>query len=126
MVCPGCGAATARMHGYYGRTVADVPVDGRRVLEQETRALLTLYQLLRMAMATAIETRPGTDPDRAASPPRWKPPKTSSPPPPDGPGRPGRTARRDRPGRAGHLAARPQAPGQRPQGQMRHLPVPQP
>jgi hypothetical protein len=35
-------------------------------LEQETWALLTLYQLLRMAMVTAIETRPGTDPDRAS------------------------------------------------------------
>jgi hypothetical protein len=34
--------------------------------EQETWALLTLYQLLRMAMVTAIETRPGTDPDRAS------------------------------------------------------------
>ena len=29
-------------------------------LEQETWALLTLYQLLRMAMVTAVETRPGT------------------------------------------------------------------
>ena len=35
-------------------------------LEQELWALLTLYQLLRMAMVTAIETRPGTDPDRAS------------------------------------------------------------
>jgi hypothetical protein len=34
-------------------------------LEQETWALLTLYQLLRMAMVTAVETQPGTDPDRA-------------------------------------------------------------
>ena len=34
--------------------------------EQELRALLTLYQLLRMAMVTAVETRPGTDPDRAS------------------------------------------------------------
>jgi Insertion element 4 transposase N-terminal/Transposase DDE domain len=34
-------------------------------LEQETWALLTVYQLLRRAMADAIETRPGTDPDRA-------------------------------------------------------------
>ena len=42
---------------------------------------------------------------------------------PDGPGRP---ARRDRPGRAGHAATRPPPPVQRPQGQMRHLPVPQP
>ena len=35
-------------------------------LEQETWALLMLYQLLRMAMVAAIETRPGTDPDRAS------------------------------------------------------------
>ena len=28
--------------------------------------LLTLYQLLRMAMVSAVETRPGTDPDRAS------------------------------------------------------------
>jgi hypothetical protein len=34
-------------------------------LQQEIWALLTLYQLLRMAMVTAVETRPGTDPDRA-------------------------------------------------------------
>ncbi len=35
-------------------------------LEQETWALLTLYQLLRMAMVDAVETRPGADPDRAS------------------------------------------------------------
>ena len=35
-------------------------------LEQEVWALLTLYQLLRIAMVTAVETRPGTDPDRAS------------------------------------------------------------
>jgi hypothetical protein len=35
-------------------------------IEQELWALLTLYQLLRMAMVTAVETRPGTDPDRAS------------------------------------------------------------
>jgi len=35
-------------------------------IAQEIWALLTLYQLLRMAMVTAIETRPGTDPDRAS------------------------------------------------------------
>ena len=35
-------------------------------VEQELWALLTLYQLLRMAMVTATETRPGTDPDRAS------------------------------------------------------------
>jgi hypothetical protein len=37
----------------------------RAGLEQEVWALLTLYQLLRMAMTTAVETRPGTNPDRA-------------------------------------------------------------
>jgi hypothetical protein len=35
-------------------------------LEQETWALLALYQLLRMAMTDATATRPGTDPDRAS------------------------------------------------------------
>jgi hypothetical protein len=35
-------------------------------IEQELWALLTVYQLLRMAMVEAIETRPGTDPDRAS------------------------------------------------------------
>ncbi|HEY4852655.1 MAG TPA: transposase family protein, partial [Streptosporangiaceae bacterium] len=32
VACPGCGAETARVHGYHERTAADVPVDGRRVL----------------------------------------------------------------------------------------------
>jgi hypothetical protein len=35
-------------------------------LEQETWALLTLYQLVRRAMTDTIETQPGTDPDRAS------------------------------------------------------------
>jgi len=35
-------------------------------LEQEVWALLTVYQLLRMAMVTAVESVPGTDPDRAS------------------------------------------------------------
>jgi hypothetical protein len=35
-------------------------------VEQELWALLTLYQLLRTAMTDAVETRPGTDPDRAS------------------------------------------------------------
>jgi len=35
-------------------------------LEQELWALLTIHQLLRMAMVTAVETRPGTNPDRAS------------------------------------------------------------
>ena len=32
VTCPGCGAETSSVHGYCVRTVADVPVDGRRVL----------------------------------------------------------------------------------------------
>jgi transposase len=32
VACPGCGTPTARVHGYYERTAADVPVGGRRVL----------------------------------------------------------------------------------------------
>lgn len=35
-------------------------------LHQEMWALLALYQTLRRAMVTAVETRPGTDPDRAS------------------------------------------------------------
>ena len=30
--CPLCGTPTAKVHGYHWRTVADVPVDGRRVV----------------------------------------------------------------------------------------------
>jgi hypothetical protein len=35
-------------------------------LEQEMWALLTVYQALRRAMAAAVESCPGTDPDRAS------------------------------------------------------------
>src|SRR5262249_59041550 len=34
--------------------------------EQELWALLTVYQLIRMAMTAAAESVPGTDPDRAS------------------------------------------------------------
>jgi transposase len=30
--CPACGASSGRVHGYHWRTVADIPVDGRRVM----------------------------------------------------------------------------------------------
>jgi transposase len=30
--CPVCGTPTGRVHGFHGRVVADVPVDGRRVV----------------------------------------------------------------------------------------------
>lgn len=32
VACPTCGADTERVHGYHERTVADVPIDGRRVV----------------------------------------------------------------------------------------------
>lgn len=32
VACPGCGTETARVHGHYERTAADVPVGGRRVV----------------------------------------------------------------------------------------------
>ena len=32
MLCPVCRVPTAKVHGYHWRTVADVPVDGRRVV----------------------------------------------------------------------------------------------
>lgn len=32
MPCPVCRTPTGRVHGFHSRTVADVPVDGRRVV----------------------------------------------------------------------------------------------
>ncbi|MCI2424383.1 ISL3 family transposase, partial [Saccharopolyspora sp. K220] len=32
VVCPGCGVETGRVHGYVDRQLADVPMDGRRVV----------------------------------------------------------------------------------------------
>ena len=66
-------------------------------LEQETWALLMLYQLC-CGWPWSPRWRPGRAPTRTgpASPPRWKPPKTSSPPPPGS----ARTARPTRPARS--------------------------
>ncbi len=30
--CPACGTRTARVHGFHGRVLADVPVDGRQIV----------------------------------------------------------------------------------------------
>ncbi|MDE1675511.1 ISL3 family transposase [Nocardia gipuzkoensis] len=39
--CPGCGAASARVHGYHWRAVTDVPLDGRPVIVRvQVRRLL--------------------------------------------------------------------------------------
>jgi transposase len=40
VACPGCGAETARVHGCHQRSVADVPVDARRVLVVRIRRLV--------------------------------------------------------------------------------------
>ena len=32
MPCPACGTLTSKVHGFHGRTLMDVPVDGRRVV----------------------------------------------------------------------------------------------
>ncbi|MFC0552639.1 ISL3 family transposase [Planotetraspora thailandica] len=40
VACSGCGAETARVQGYHDRTVADVPVDARRVLVVRIRRLV--------------------------------------------------------------------------------------
>ena len=95
--------------------------------EQELWALLTLYQLLRMAMVTAVETQPGTNPDRASFTTALEAARDQVTAAagicPHSPGRP---ARRYRPGRASHAATRPAAPLQRPQDQSPHLPLPGP
>ena len=101
----------------------------RAGLEQEVWALLTLYQLLRMAMTTAVETRPGTNPDRASFTTALQTARDQLTaaagvcPDPDAPvdllGVIGA-------GRAGHAAARPPGPLQRSQGQVPDLALPQP
>ena len=95
-------------------------------VEQELWALLTLYQLLRMAMVSAVETRPGTNPDRASFTTALEAARdqlvAAAGICPEGPA--------DLAGVIGRavlatlLPAR--RPLQRPQGQVRHLPLPQP
>ena len=87
-------------------------------LEQETWALLTLYQLLRMAMVDRHRD-PARAPTRTgpASPPPWKPPATSSPPPPaicpDGPA--------DLPGAIGRAVLATLLPARRPRYSARNV-----
>ena len=104
----------------------------RAGLEQEVWALLTVYQLLRMAMTTAVETRPGTNPDRASFTTALHAARDQLTaaagvyPDPAEPRRARRPSRSHRPDRADHAAARPSGPLQRPQGQVRDLALPQP
>ena len=89
-------------------------------LAQEMWALLTVYQALRRAMVTAVESQPGTDPTGPASPPRCTPPATCSPRP-TASCRHHRPGRRDRQRRPRRPAPAPTAPHQRPQGQITTL-----
>jgi transposase len=56
--CPGCGASTGRVHGYFQRQVADVPVGGRRVLLR-VRARRMRCPVLGCARQTFHEQLPG-------------------------------------------------------------------
>ena len=96
-------------------------------LEQEVWALLTLYQLLRMAMVTAVESRPDTNPDRASFTTALQAARdqliaADGILPADQPDPP----RRYRSGRPEHAAAAPSAPVEYPPGQERHLSLSQP
>ena len=93
-------------------------------VEQELWALLTLYQLLRMAMVAAVETRPGANPDRASFTTALETARDQLTAAAGSAPRARRPARRHRPCGPGHPAARPPAPLQRPHGEMRHLPLP--
>ena len=56
--CPGCGAETARVHGYHERSPADVPVDGRRVVVR-LRVRRLRCPVLDCAVQTFREQVPG-------------------------------------------------------------------
>jgi len=95
--------------------------------EQELRALLTVYQVLRMAMADATESVPGTNPDRACFTSALETARDQLI------AAQGITGTSDAGDicRIGRAVLASLLPGRRPrvqrlQGQMRHLPVPQP
>ncbi len=56
--CPVCGTPTAKVHGYHGRTVTDVPVDGRQVLVR-LRVRRLVCQVLVCRRQTFREQVPG-------------------------------------------------------------------
>ena len=58
VACPGCGAETARVHGYHERTAADVPVGGRRALVR-VRIRRMRCAVLGCAVQTFREQVPG-------------------------------------------------------------------
>jgi Insertion element 4 transposase N-terminal/Transposase DDE domain len=58
-------------------------------IKQETWGLLAVYQALRIAVTDAVQTVPGTDPDRASYQLAARPRRTYSPPPRTSPAPPG-------------------------------------
>ncbi|WP_276322896.1 transposase family protein [Streptomyces sp. F001] len=60
--CPVCGTPTAKVHGYHGRTVTDVPVDGRQVVVhlRVRRLVCPVLGCRRQTFREQIE--PGEDP----------------------------------------------------------------
>ncbi|MFD8722930.1 transposase family protein [Streptomyces sp. NPDC059629] len=51
--CPACGTPAGRVHGFHGRRVADVPVDGRRVVVSvRLRHLVHAVNLPRQAVTS--------------------------------------------------------------------------
>jgi transposase len=57
--CPMCGRPTGRVHGFHGRVVADVPVDGRRVAVS-VRVRRLVCPVLECPQQTFREQVPGT------------------------------------------------------------------
>ena len=93
-------------------------------LEQEMWALLALYQALRIAITDAVETVPGTDPDRASYQIAVETAQTLVTGARNIAGGP-RPGRRHRPRRPGQPARAPPAPRLRPPGQIPAQPLEQ-
>ncbi|UGY95152.1 ISL3 family transposase [Streptomyces gobiensis] len=77
--CPVCGTLTERVHGFHGRTVADVPVDGRRVVVS-VRVRRLVCPVLDCPRQTFREQVPGLLEryQRRTTPPRTKPPPVAA------------------------------------------------
>jgi hypothetical protein len=67
-VCPVYRAPSGRVHGYHWRTVADVPVDGRRVVVVRVRGWRLVYPT-RSCRQTFREQFPASWSDTGDAPP---------------------------------------------------------
>ena len=66
-VCPVCRASSGRVHGYHWRTVADVPVDGRRVaVRVQVRRLVCPMRGCRHTFREQVPGGAGAIPARTA------------------------------------------------------------